>query len=392
MSTSVLRPRRRAALLATALLASGLVLAGPASAPAGAAEGLTSRAYFNDPYAEGDASNRTRNLVIDRFRGAPAGSVVRMVTFNITDTAISSAMVAAKKRGVQVRVVLARKNCRATAAKQLRRALGTQKRKPSYVVCATGSTRTPGGSVHQKSITFSSTGGSRYVTLVGSANQTVEGYADQWVDLYQYAGRKDVYTVFNDVFRLQKADRDLAQPYVDRVYNGGNGRSQFFPLAPDQRTAAYDPVLARINEIPRGPGTDIQVASYAVHGPRGRWLTDALVAHKAAGSKVRVLVGQPAGEDVIARLKGARIPVQRAYDPGCPNDPDASTCNYIHLKLMTATWVGAAGRQHAVWTGSDNWADKALGNDEVNQQIGGQEAWSQYVRFLAKVRAHYKRA
>src|SRR6478752_8912277 len=88
---------QRAAMV---LLGSLVAVAGIGLTTAEAAPNwLATRGYFNDPRATGDASNVTRNLVIHHFDHAPAGSLVRGTTWNLTDTAISDAMVRAIKPG-----------------------------------------------------------------------------------------------------------------------------------------------------------------------------------------------------------------------------------------------------------------------------------------------------
>jgi hypothetical protein len=138
-----------------------------------------------------------------------------------------------------------------------------------------------------------------------------------------------------------------------------------------------------------GRGTVIRVASYAMQGPRGNWLASDLIAHKKAGSTVAVVTGPPASDAIEARLRQAGIPVTRGFDRSCPPDPETSSCNYIHLKLMTATYVRGGQRQYRVWTGSDNWSPQSLNSDEVSQKIGGKAPYDQYVGFIDTIRRVY---
>ena len=312
---------------------------------------------------------------------------MRVTTWNLTDTAISGAMVRALRRGVTLRIIVANSNCGAAATVALRQAV--RPHQGSWVRCSVGSTRRPGGVMHQKSYTFPSLGSVRYVTVVGSANATEEGFRDQWVDMFQYVNRRDVFDAYNKVFELQQAMRNSVRPYREFSFNGGQGNAQFYPVNDPTPTRADDPVHTRITTIPKGRGTVIRVASFAMQGARGEWLADDLIAHKRAGSTVVVLTGPPASDAIERRLGRAGIPVTRAFDPGCPNNPAGNVCNYIHLKVMTGTYVRNGQRVYRVWTGSDNWSPDALRSDEVSQKIGGAGPHNQYVAFLTKIARVY---
>jgi hypothetical protein len=249
------RLTRLAAVLA-ALAATGT--AGALGAPAAYAAGLTSDAYFNDPDAAN--SNYIRYLFEDRFNQAPAGSTARVVMFNIDDDDVMDAMIAAYHRGVHVKVIVSQARC--SGADRLTNLFGTNRDFTSWVHCSDGSARSNGGIMHQKSVTFSETGGTPYVTLVGSANMTEEAWRDQWTDMFQYADRKDVYDAYNDVFALQKDDHDMASPYRTWTADDGIARANFFPVDDETPTAADDPVLTRLQNLPDNDKTTIVVANY----------------------------------------------------------------------------------------------------------------------------------
>ena len=358
----------------------------PALIPSAAAATtwLATGAFFSDPRAKGSASNVTRNLVRHHFDRAAGGSTAQVTTWEITDTAITDAMIRAMRRGVRVRVLLAVRHCNTTAAIDLRRAVRSYA--GSFVRCITGSARSGGGAMHQKSYTFSQVGSVRHVTVVGSANATRESFADQWVDLYQHVSRPDVYAAYAKVFALQQLDDDLAAPY--RAFTFAGGEAQFHPVNNASPTAADDPVHRRLITLPKGRDTVIRVASFGMRGKRGDWLAGDLIAHKRAGSTVVVLTGPPASGAVERRLRAAGIEVTRAFDRNCSTGK-GSSCNYIHLKLMTASFVRAGVRQYQVWTGSDNWSPNSLNSDEVSHRIDGRVAYRQYVRFVDTIRQVY---
>lgn len=349
--------------------------------------GLVSRAYFNNPYdtaQTGNAGNVTRDLLIDRFHAASPGSKVRMMTFNITDTGVSDAMIEAMEDGVTVQVIMAKGNCDATAARELKDEASTHP--GSFVKCSKDTTRSPGGNIHAKYLTFSDVGGQKHITIVGSANATVEGYADQWVDMYQYVERRDVSSKYNKVFDISKKLDPDSQNYFEFSFNGGKAGAQFLPVDDETPEADDDPVLRRINTLPAN--ARVQIATYAMGGARGGWLASSLIARKEDGMRIRMLVGPPASDQMVQRLRSNGIKVVDAFDAGC-GSVAGDSCNYIHLKLMTATYTRNDVTQHRVWTGSDNWSDVGLGNDEVAHKINGKAAWKQYTDFLSTVRRKY---
>jgi phosphatidylserine/phosphatidylglycerophosphate/cardiolipin synthase-like enzyme len=377
-----MRKRLLATVVATAGLAA-LATTGPSAPPAQAA-GLTSRAYFNDPDAAGQ--NNIRYLFHERFEGAPAGATVRVDMWNISDSYVTDAMSAAHRRGVNVRVIMARVNCNS----DLVDALGTDTSRRSWIMCVAGSSRGPGGTMHQKSLTFTSTGGSDYVTIVGSANMTEEAWRDQWVDMYQFANRKGIFDAYNDVFAVQKRNDDSSQNFFSYSFNGGVGRANFYPVNNPNPSAADDPVVDRLNNLPSDANTSITVANYAFHGTRGNWIASLLIQKKQAGANVRVITGPPSGDALETRLREAGIPVTRAFDSDCSGGDHVDlSCNYIHLKAMTAKSFVDGTWQYQTFTGSDNWGIDALTSDEVTHRIGGKLAYDTYEGFLNEIQNRY---
>jgi len=240
--------------------------------------------------------------------------------------------------------------------------------------------------MHQKSYTFSALGSVQHITIVGSANATVESYSDQWVDLFQHVIRADVYAAYTRVFALQQADADLPRPY--REFTFDNGGAQFNPVNDPTPTASDDPVHQRLAGIPKEPGTYIRVASFGIRGKRGNWLARDLIAHQRAGSTVIVLTGPPASDAIERRLRSAGINVTRAFDRSCSTGKKSS-CNYSHLKLMTASFRRSGTRQYQVWTGSDNWSPNSLNSDDVAHRIDGEATYRQYVPFIDTMRRVY---
>lgn len=392
-------------LTASALLGASVISPEPASA---ASSFYQTQAFFNDPSATGDASNVTRNLIIDHFDHTPRGATVRMAVWSLSDTGTSAAMVRAMQGGVHVQAIIANSNCSYAAAKQAIQAAA--KYSGSWVNCVKGSTRVAGGTMHQKSYTFSSIGysarggaplgGIEDVTVVGSANPTVNAYANQWVDMFQFVNRADVYQAYVSVFGLQAAGRHLSKPYRSYSFRGGNGLAQFYPVNSANPSAKDDPAHYRLSTLPKGPGTTITVAMYSWHDirpkgksyARGSQLATDLIALRKAGAHVTVLTGPPVSDKIEARLRANKITVVRAFEKGCTGNVTSGNCNYIHLKAMSATYIRGGARQYRVWTGSDNWTWDSLRNDEVAHKIAEKGPYDQYAHFFRTIQCRYSTA
>lgn len=207
--------------------------------------------------------------------------------------------------------------------------------------------------------------------------------------MFVYPDRSDIYDAYNEVFQHQKNDENMANPYFSFTPQGEKWAAWFYPLNQANPTRNDDPVYKQITSTPTPSDhqTVIWVANYAASGSRGGWMADALVDQKRAGAEIRAFVGPPTTDGFISQLRNANIPVTRAGDASC--EVDGSSCNYIHLKLMTVKYWADSQWNYRVYTGSDNWGDDSLHNDEVTQRIGGPAAYNQYQDFLAKVKQAY---
>jgi hypothetical protein len=358
---------------------------------------LRSRAYFNDPSDR--QSHPTRQLVIDHFDRALPGSQVRMETWSLSDPGIADAVERAIRAGVQVRVLLPRTNCNYPATRQLEAT--ASRNTGSWVECVTGSARVAGGTLHQKSYTFSALGSkarqgliAQDVTVVGSANATESGATNQWVDMYQFMNRPDVFRRYNQVFAFQAPDIDRTHPYRQWCLNHCQDTVQFYPVNAVSPKASNDPVHRRLTQIPGGRHTSVTVANYAIWGDRGTWLGAQLIRLVRSGSTVHLIAGPRSSTHLVHVLGHDGVHVTMGFDGAgtahpCPGKANGGSCNYVHLKAMIARYRDH-GQQYRVWTGSDNWGDKPLRHDEVVQEISGHDVYRQYAGFMSKIRGVYR--
>jgi len=109
---------------------------------------------------------------------------------------------------------------------------------------------------------------------------------------------------------------------------------------------------------------------HAWNGDRGVRLARRVVRLAGSGCNVKVLLGVGVGRQVAAILRRGHV----AYRGADPHRPAT------HQKLMIVS--GHYGRRtnaSYVWTGSHNWTDRSLRNDEVTLRIAGARQVAAYL-------------
>jgi hypothetical protein len=228
----------------------------------------------------------------------------------------------------------------------LKDALGTDTDQPSFVYL------TP-GAVHQKTWSFTRTGRSRDVVLVGSENLTYES-AGQYTDVYAYVGRRDARRVFDR--RFDQLVAGLPDPAPSRPQHIGHDDVWFYPLAAGE----VDPVLAALRDV-SADGALVRVVMYAWLDDRGAAIAGELARLRREGADVEVVLGRSVADRQRALLRDAGIPVHTGvFDDG----------DDIHHKLTLVSYRGADGRRHRfVLTGSDNFTGPSLLRPEMLLRI-----------------------
>ena len=233
----------------------------------------------------------------------------------------------------------------------LRTALGADRQADSWIWLA------PGG-VHQKVWSFTRTGDSRDVTLIGSLNLTYYS-AGQYTDVYSYVDRPDVRRRLDR--RFDQLARRLPDPPPLGPLDLGRDRVWFFP----GYSRDTDPVRAMLDDVPP-QGARIRVVMYAWLDERGLDLARLLAAKDAAGADVEVVVGASTGPLVREVLDASGIEVH----PGVFANGDD-----IHHKLTLVSHPDAdGGRTRYVLTGSDNWTTASLARPELLLRLEGERA------------------
>ncbi len=325
---------------------------------------------FNDPFG-----SRSEQFVLVRrttamIRTAGPDSTVRMAAYSLALPSVARALVAAHDRGAQVRVVVDDHSRSWGAVRRLRAALGADTSRSSFVTACRLSCRGGRGNQHAKFLLVGPRGGTGddwgdRLVAVGSMNLTRFSNQRQWNDLF-WVRDPGAYDQFAEVFDLMVADR--AQPRLSLPET----RSGFdTDVAPYSSDPGVDPLRRRLAAVgcrgaARGTGRDgrtvVRIAMHAWNGSRGIALAERVARLQRQGCDLRVLYGSGMGRAVATVLREAGVPVRDSAHQG----------RRVHEKMMLVSGVYDGQRDaDLVWTGSHNWSDRSVRNDEIMLRVAG---------------------
>ena len=161
---------------------------------------------------------------------SPKGSTIRLVVWNFADPAITTALIAAKKRGVRVQVVVA-ESVKNKQWYRIRDALSEDPDDRSFAVRCHNACRTDRYVMHAKIFLFSKVGRLRNVSMFGSTNLTKAAGNRQWNDQVTTAN-KGLYDFFVETFKEYAADRSVSTG--NDIYDNGPLPGGAVPGARDQ--------------------------------------------------------------------------------------------------------------------------------------------------------------
>ncbi|MFD9890476.1 phosphatidylserine/phosphatidylglycerophosphate/cardiolipin synthase family protein [Amycolatopsis sp. NPDC059027] len=220
MSENRTRTRAAAALIGLLALV-GTLLSAPAASAA-----VSSGAVFNNPTVP--AQQRT---IVDHLRslikGAAAGSSIHMAIYHFDDAAVAADLVAAKNRGVDVRVVLDYSDSTTGPSTTLKNALGGKLTVCTKDAACIGSKGTP--IMHNKFFLFSDTSGSKNVVVQASANLNAGNTTKLWNNAVTIVGNTGLYNGYVSYFDDLAAKHKTSDYY--RTVSAGNTKAYFFPRA-----------------------------------------------------------------------------------------------------------------------------------------------------------------
>jgi hypothetical protein len=373
--------RPRTALLALvigSLLAALALAAAPADARPHARIGHyvpPAGPSFNNPLGTPYQQRKLLQQVIRTTNSAPAGSTIRMAVYSFGDGQTADALIAAHRRGVDVKLVFAGENVY-PAMKRLRAALGTNTANRSFVVICQNSCRGDRGQMHAKYFSFSRAGSARWITMVGSVNLTQYNAQDQWNDLYTRVDDRPYFRAYGHWFGQLKDDRPVTRQYLHKTV--GSNDIRMTPVDLSQRA---DPILQALDKVQcvvgvggRERHTGLYISTHAWNEGRGKSIAWKVAALSGDGCDVQVFFGTGMGAAVKSILRNHGVQMRQGHHPGIRT----------HQKVMiVAGGYDGAPSTFRAWTGSQNWSNRALNRDDLIVRVDDPtEALAYAKRFL----------
>ena len=325
-------------------------------------------AHFANPIAGRDYTIiKELERLIDH---APDGSTIKGTIHSLSIDSVADALLSAQKRGVTVMVVLDGKNAPSTDP-----AVATIKKLTNHKFCTNDNggrgclSTSPDGDMHTKMFTFTSTtdpNGVRRsnVSWFGSANLTYATGTDAF---------NNTITVYGDAALMNGLNTNFSdlwnrRHYVDNdYYDAASGRGYYQASAADayaspEGVGQTDTIATRINDLTPDSDCRLRIGMASVTGGRPA-VVDVVKSYRAGGCKVWMAVGtDSAGGISMSRavydeLLAAGVAIRRKDD--------------IHNKFFLAYGNYGGTDRYRVYTGSQNWTQDALNeNDELFVKMG----------------------
>lgn len=338
-------------------------------------------ASFNDPTGDHDQQFALVERIDRAIDSASSDATIRLAAYSFAMPSTSRALIRAHSRGVDVRVVVDDHSARWGSVKRLEKVLGTDTSRASFLKVCRLSCRGGRGNQHAKFVTISDGTWGRQgklhdnLVLVGSLNLTNYSSQRQWNDLYM-ASDREAHDQLADVFRRLVDDKPQSRLRLRETRTGFE--TDVAPYRVSSRSD--DPIESRLARVHcKGTSlvsgedgrTVIRIAMHAWNGDRGIVLARQVARLHDRGCDVKVLYGVGMGRVVATILRDAGVPIR---------DSAGAEGRRVHHKVMVLS--GVLGRQkdaNYVWTGSHNWSDRSLRNDEIMFRISGRNLVQAYL-------------
>jgi hypothetical protein len=343
-----------------------------AQSSAGAAFSPPSRTILSsDPRRRPHAIARALARYVD---AVPPGEYVKVETYFLGSSITYPALVRAFQRGVNVQVILnGSTRRRFPHGPRLADVLNADDTDRSWVVFTNLSARGPEGvrSIdHNKVWRFSQVGDRRWVSVVGSYNNSDDADEHAYSMMWSVAHRP-LYDVIETTFQESRLDRPAGADPM-REHRGTDWSSYVLPTT--NQTSSADPVMKALRSIPAGSRSVVRIAMFTMWDSRGMWIADRLAAMARQGARITFVAGPLVGRlprEVLSRA-GVRI------EGGCwPADG-----TYVHDKAMSASYVRNGTRRYWTWIGSDNWTSHTMNSDQTVVGLEGRGLYSRFGRLF----------
>lgn len=284
----------------------------------------------------------------------------------------------------------------------LKKELGTDRTRASFVRRCTNSCMSSDTSVmHAKFFLFSTTGASKLVSMVSSANIYTGNTAGSWNNIHTIVGDATIYDSLKLYFNDMLPDRDWPDYY--RTTTSGKHKLYFFPRAAESGVVTDD-ILSVLNNV-----TCTGVA--AGYGSNGRtvvrveqwgWSSARIgIANRLwqlhnQGCNVQVTYNgfQTSSEVTAALLKrSTTYGVMRVYNAGIDTNGNGVRDIYMHHKVVaiSGVWFGRNNTK-VVYTGSANFTKPGLrANNEIIMRVKDNATFDKYNSNFNYIRDNWTR-
>lgn len=378
------------------LLALVMLAAAPVPAQAAAAKKWkpAEGAFFNHPRSGGLPEYRVHLQIAEAIKHAKPKSTIRIIAFSFDRLYIADLLIAAKRRGVRVKILLNDHQV-TPAQRRLAAALGKNRKKKSWVYECDHGCRSRGDVQHSKVYMFTRTGAAKHVVMIGSVNLTLNSVRNQYNDIWVKNGSKKLHGAFKDYFAQMKKDKPQKPGWWKRKIRDDY---QIFATPYHPKTPGLDPIMRILNKVKctganGGTGTRgrtiVRVNMHAWNGTRGIYIAKKLRWLYGQGCLVEVMWGW-GGKAV---RQAFRVPTKRGYVPthsnGMDTDEDGFIDLYTHQKeLLISGHYGKDRSKRIVVTGSSNYEDSGLNGDElifqIKDKLGAYTRYTQNFKWIWK--------
>ena len=344
---------------------------------------------FNEP-RDTAKSHKINRYIRNAIHNTPKGAQIRFVTWNFSNALYVNDLIAAHKRGVSVRVIMAN----GLATKQgpngyyprTRDALakGNKKRAKdmtSWFRTCKNSCRGTEGIQHGKFFMFSRTGGQDHVVMSTSANLTDAAAYVQWNDLLTVMNRPVTWAHYTKVFKQMSRDKRVKKAFYS--FTDGPYEGWFFPNMGRLRNYHALRVLNKVKckgavgNAGRNGHTVIRVSQAVFNGRPGTAVAQKLRNLHERGCRIKLVYGVLNNN---ARDALKKIPRKTILED---TNNDGYVDRYVHMKAMTISGNYDGKRaSHVVYQGSANWSGMSTLSDEQGFVVRSKKLEKQYSRFI----------
>ena len=350
---------------------------------------------FNEP-RDPQQSHKINRYIRNAIANTPQGQSMKLVTWNFSNQLFVNDIIAAHKRGVSVRLIMANGLAESQSRSngyfwQVQRALQKgDKKRPGYLkswarTCK-NSCRGKEGIQHGKWFMFSRTGGRNLVVMSTSANLTDAAAYNQWNDLLTVQGRQGTYAAYETVFKEMSRDRQVKPAF--KTFDDKNYDGWFFPQMGPLRNHNVIRLLNKVKctgargDAGKNGKTVVRVSQAVFNGRPGSAIAGKLRGLKKDGCNIKLVYGVLNNN---SRKLLDTIPRRTILED---TNGDGFVDRYVHMKALTISGVYGRNRSaHVVYQGSANFSGMATLSDEQGFIINSkalEKSYSKFINYLFK--------